>query len=268
MPRRGVSDAELHARAVRAARRMVSRAAWRDLVLGLIVGVSALIGSFAGPVDLPTRVNHEISPLTGDQVTTFLDATDGVRLGALYITAIGTGLRQGELLALRWSDVDLDSGLLAVRYTLQIPTRDLAEPKTDRARRTLRLPGAVVDGLRAHRTRQLSERIAAGSRWVDLDYVFATRQGRPLMARNVLRDLHRYLKAAGLPRQRFHDLRHAYATLLLEDGEELGVISRTLGHSQISTTADVYAHLTPAMLDRTAARMDVVLTRRKGVART
>ena len=90
--------------------------------------------------------------------------------------------------------------------------------------------------------------------------------GRPLMARNVLRSLHGHLKRAGLPRQRFLDLRHAYATLLLEDGEELGVISRTLGHSQIATTADVYAHLTPAMLERTAARMDDVLTRRKRVA--
>ena len=86
------------------------------------------------------------------------------------------------------------------------------------------------------------------------------------MARNVLRSLHAHLERAGLPRQRFHDLRHAYATLLLEDGEELGVISRTLGHSQIATTADVYAHLTPAMLERTAARMDGVLTRRKRVA--
>jgi integrase len=99
-----------------------------------------------------------------------------------------------------------------------------------------------------------------------MDYVFATRHGRPLMARNVLRGLHRHLERAGLRRQRFHDLRHAYATLLLEDGEDLGVISRTLGHSQIATTADIYTHLTPAMLERTALRMDGVLARRKGAA--
>lgn len=78
-----------------------------------------------------------------------------------------------------------------------------------------------------------------------------------------MRTLHNDLERAGLQRQRFHDLRHAYATLLLERGEELGVISRMLGHSQISTTADVYAHLTPAMLDRTADRMEGILTGRK-----
>jgi integrase len=236
------------------------------IALGQALKSGQVVRNVALLVDAPSKAQHEISPLSADQVATFLDVLDQVRLRALYITAIGTGLRQGELLALRWCDVDLDSGLLAVRYTLQISTRELAEPKTDRARRTLRLPVAVVEALREHRTRQLSERIAAGSRWVELDHVFATRQGRPLMARNVLRDFHRHLETAGLPRQRFHDLRHSYATLLLENGEELGVISRTLGHSQISTTADVYAHLTPAMLDRTAARMNGVLTRRKRAA--
>lgn len=235
------------------------------IALGQALKSGLVVRNVAALVDAPPKAEHEISPLTADQVATFLDANAiaSVRLRALYITAIGTGLRQGELLGLRWSDVDLDTGMLSIRHTLQIRTRELSEPKTDRARRTVRLASVVIEGLREHRTRQLSERLVAGSRWADLGYVFATRQGRPLMARNVLRDLHRHLEVAGLPRQRFHDLRHAYATLLLEDGEELGVISRTLGHSQIGTTADVYAHLTPAMLERTAARMDGVLTRRK-----
>jgi integrase len=152
---------------------------------------------------------------------------------------------------------------LGFRVTLH--TRELVEPKTDRSRRTLRLPAMVAEALREHRRAQLEERIAAGSRWVDRDFVFATRQGRPLMARNVLRELHAHLERADLPRQRFHDLRHFYATALLEDGEELAVISRTLGHANIATTANIYAHLTPAMLDRTAARMDDVLTRKRAV---
>ncbi len=142
---------------------------------------------------------------------------------------------------------------MTVRYSLSRGTRTLAEPKTERSRRTLRIPGAVVDALREHRRRQLEERIAAGPRWVDEGYVFATHQGRSLMARNV---------------QGFHGLRHCYATLMLEDGEELAVVSRTLGHSQLATTADVYAHLNPAMLERTAARMDGVLTpSQEGVGR-
>lgn len=155
-----------------------------------------------------------------------------------------------------------------MRHTLSLESRTLVEPKTDRARRTLRLPAEVREALREHRRAQVAERLAAGIRWEDHGYVFATRLGRPLMARNVLRALHEHLEGAGLPHQRFHDLRHAYATLLLEDGEELAVISRTLGHATISTTANVYAHLTPAMQERTAARMDGVLTLRKRAAGT
>ena len=92
--------------------------------------------------------------------------------------------------------------------------------------------------------------------------MFASAIGTPLDSRNVTHALQDALARAGLPRQRFHDRRHAYATLMLEDGEELAVISRSLGHATISTTADVYAHLTPAMLERSAARMDAILGRR------
>ena len=169
-------------------------------------------------------------------MATLLQSIEGDRLEALYVAAIGLGLRQGELLGLRWSDLDLDSGTLTVRSSLSRETRILAEPKTERSRRTLRIPGAVNDALRDHRRRQLEDRIAAGSRWVENDYVFTTHQGRPLMARNVLRYLHARLAEADLPRQRFHDLRHCYATLMLEDGEELAVVSRSLGHSQLATT--------------------------------
>ena len=116
--------------------------------------------------------------------------------------------------------------------------------------------------LRGHRVRQLEERLAAGSRWHDGDFVFPSSTGTPLEAGNVTHALQNALRRAGLPGQRFHDLRHAYATLMLEDGEELTVISRSLGHSNLSSTADVYAHLTPAMLDRSAARMDAILGRR------
>jgi integrase len=167
-------------------------------------------------------------------------------------------MRQGELLGLRWRDVDLERGWLAVRYALRQGTRELAEPKTERARRTLRLGTDAVLVLREQRRRQGT---------IDPDaFVFATRSGRPLSSRNVTRDLQTALARVGLPRQRFHDLRHACATLLLEDGEELAVVSRILGHADLSTTADVYAHLTPSMLERSAARMDSILARRTDAA--
>lgn len=202
-------------------------------------------------------------PSDGFRPRTLIDTTAGDRLGALWATAIAAGLRQGELLALRWSDVDLEAATLSVRYTLRRGTRELAEPKTDRARRTLRLGGEAVTALRDHRRRQLEERLAAARRWHDDGYVFASGTGTALDARNVIRALAVALERAGLPSQRFHDLRHCYATLLLEHGEELAVVSRTLGHADLSTTADIYAHLTPAMLERTARRKDEILGARR-----
>jgi integrase len=171
-------------------------------------------------------------------------------------------MRQGELFALRWSDINLDARTLNVRHTLRRGTRTLAEPKTERARRTLRIGADVAAILREHRLRQLEERLAAGSLWHDGDFVFASSVGTPLDSQNVTHALQDALRRAGLRRQPFHDLRQAYATLLLEAGEDLAVISRSLGHANFSTTADVYAHLTPAMLERSAARMDAILGRR------
>jgi integrase len=196
----------------------------------------------------------------------FLDAVADDRLAGLYGLAIATGMRQGELLGLRWSDIDLDAGALTVRHTLQRRSRELAKPKTERARRTLAIGSGAVAALREQRRRQLVERVAAGRSWADRDLVFTTRTGGALDSRNVTKALQTALRRAGLPHQRFHDLRHAYATLMLEDGEELVVVSRSLGHSDLSTTADVYAHLTNRMQERAAARMDSILGSRKGSA--
>ena len=154
-------------------------------------------------------------------------------------------------LALRWSDVDLERGELTVRHTLGRFTRELAPTKTDRSRRTLRLPAQVVAALSAHRARQAVVPLSG--------LVFTTSAGTPLHATNVTLGLQRTLRRLGLPHRRFHDLRHSFATLALEAGEDLAVVSRALGHTSVATTADVYGHWTPAMADRLAARMDAVL---------
>jgi integrase len=232
------------------------------IALGRALKSGIVLRNVATLVDPPAKARREPHPLTADQARAFLDATRDDRLGPLYVLALATGLRQGELLALRWSDVDADAGVLTVSHTLERRSRTLAEPKTDRGRRTLRLGGEAVAAIRANRARQLEERLAAGQRWRDGGFVFATPIGTPLDSRNLTRAFQAALSRLGLPRQRFHDLRHAYATLLIEDGEELGIVSRTLGHADLATTADVYAHLTPAMLHRTAARMDTILARR------
>lgn len=202
-------------------------------------------------LDAPPKVRHEFKPLSRAEMTRLIAGIRGDPLEALIITALGTGLRQGELLALRWDDVDLERGELVVRHTLQRGTLTLAEPKTERARRVLRLPRRVTSALRDHRGRQTVVPLSG--------LIFAKADGTPLHSRSVTQRLQRNLRRLGLPHQRFHDLRHAFATVMIESGEDLGVLSRILGHADLSTTADVYAHLTPAMLARAAERIDGIL---------
>jgi integrase len=231
------------------------------IALGEAFRSKRVVRNVALEVRAPRASQRERTPLTLAQVGTFLRSVAGDRLEALYMTAIGLGLRQGELLALRWGDVNVDAGTLTVRHPRNSRTGALAEPKTERSRRTLRLGAELANALREHRRRQIEERLAAGSRWHDEDYIFATPAGRSLDAANVTHRFHAALTAAGLRRQRFHELRHCCATLRLEQGEELAVVSRILGHASITTTANVDGHLTDAMLGRAADRTDVVLGR-------
>lgn len=232
------------------------------VVLRVALGVARKQGkvarNVAALVDPPRAVRYDRQPLSADQVAELRTAIRGHRLEALILTALGTGARQGELLALAWRDVDLDAGTVAIRRTLQVGSRELTEPKTDRSRRSLHLPLSVQGALRRHQVRQAGEREAAKV-WDARGFVFATRAGAPLDSRNVTTDLQAILAGAGLPKQRFHDLRHAYATLLLEAGADLYEVSRGLGHASIATTANVYAHVTDQMRRGIAARMDVIL---------
>ena len=180
---------------------------------------------------------------------------------ALWITALGTGCRQGELLALRWEDVDLVAGRLRVRSTLARVDGKLVllEPKTERSRRTVMLPEVVVGALQAHRTRQKMERLVAGSRWVDSGHVFTTTIGTPLEAAVVTRAFQRALARAGLPKSRFHDLRHAAATFALSQGFTLEDVKNLLGHSSIVLTSNTYGHVLEQRQRQVARGMDTVL---------
>lgn len=135
-----------------------------------------------------------------------------------------------------------------------------AEPKTAGNRRTISMPEIVGRALREHRVRQLQERLLAGSRWQEHGLVFTSTIGTPLEPRNMVRHFHQVLRQAGLPRFRFHDLRHTAATLLLAQGVELRVVMEVLRHSQISTTADLYAHVVRLLLQDAAAKMDAILS--------
>ena len=215
-------------------------------------------------VDPPRVPRREVHPFDPEEAAAFIAAIRGDRLEALYVTALGTGLRQGELLGLAWRDLDLDAGTLRVRQALQRNRSGLVlvEPKSASSHRTVALPAIVVDGLRRHRVRQLEERLAAGGRWPDdpRDLVFLSTTGTPLEGVNVTRRFQALLAEAELPRQRFHDLRHACATLLLAQGVAPRVVMETLGHSQISLTMNTYSHVVPSMARHAADRMDAALT--------
>jgi integrase len=210
----------------------------------------------------PRAPRREMTALTPDQVGSLLSAARGDRLEALYVVAVTTGMRQGELLALRWASVDLAAATVTVHSTLVEKTGgfDFAEPKSARSRRQIALTAIAVAAVRRHRAAQLAERLRAGTSWTDHDLVFASDAGGPLNGSNILqRSFYPLLRRAGLPRVRFHDLRHSAATLMLSRSVPLKIVSEILGHSQISITADTYMHVTPGMQREAAAAVDAAL---------
>jgi integrase len=213
-------------------------------------------------VDKPTAIYREIDPSTPAEIDRFLDAVAGDRYGPLYAFAIGSGCRQSEILGLRWQDLDLEAGTLRIAGQLS-RSRELAEVKTERGRRAFGLPELALYALRAERVQQARQRLKAGSRWMDNDYVFTTNVGRPVSWRSLDAAFVRAQTRAGVRRQRFHDMRHGFATLLLDAGEEIAVISKVLGHADYSTTVDVYSHLTRERSRVAAARIDGLLKRRE-----
>jgi integrase len=210
----------------------------------------------------PPKVERkQIHPFTPEESRAFLEAVKGDRLEALYSVALAIGLREGEALALRWSDVDFDNGTLAIRHTLQKSIEGapiLAEPKTDRSRRTIKLPAVAVAALLRHRALQTEERREC-ERWQDHDLVFTSPIGTALDPSNLIKQFHAILRAADLRQIRFHDLRHTAATLLLAQGVHPRLVMDLLGHSQISLTLDTYSHVIPQMREQVADQMDAIL---------
>jgi integrase len=249
----------LQPRSVRQIRAILRRALGQALKQGLVHVNAAQL------VDPPRVEHHEIRPLTPAQARQFLDGIRGDRNEALYSVALALGLRRGEALGLQWADIDLDAGTLTVRRSLQRVARELrfVEPKTSKSRRTIALPRFAIDALRAHRVRQLEERMRLGDVYQDQGLVFARPDGHALNDAGVTHGLQRTLKRLDLPRQRFHDLRHGAASLMRAQGADLKVISSTLGHSTIGITADLYTHLFPEVSREAADRMDAMLGGRK-----
>lgn len=218
----------------------------------------------AALADPPRIQEREVRPLTPTDARALLAAVSGDRLEALFTVALACGLRQGEALGLRWPDVDLGIGAVTVRRSLQRIAREwqFVPPKTRRSRRTLPLPPPVVRALREHRTRQLKERLIAGRAWEGKEWeelVFSDELGRPLSGHHVLRRFKALLTEAGLPAMRYHDLRHGAASLMAVQGVPPRVAMELLGHAQISTTMEIYAHVAPELQRDAAERMTEAL---------
>lgn len=225
--------------------------------LGQAVRWRLAIVNVAALVDPPQVVRKEMIALSPEQVRRMLEAARGERMEALFAVAVTAGLRRGELMALRWSEVDLDSGSIRVVGSLARARKagqSITNPKTARSRRRVELTAIAVEALVRHRVQQARERLAAGPFWQERDLVFANLRGGFLDVKDVYGAYRRILDQGGLPRTRFHDLRHTAATLMLSRGVHPKVASEMLGHSTVAITLDLYSHVTETM-QREAARV-------------
>ncbi|HEY7053539.1 MAG TPA: tyrosine-type recombinase/integrase [Mycobacterium sp.] len=195
-------------------------------------------------VKRPAVARQEANYLPAADVTRLLDAARGLRYYVAVLLMASTGLRRGEVSGLRWSDVDLDKGELRVRHTLSRVDGELVltEPKTERSRRRVPLHAGVVAQLKAWRTQQLQERLAAGDQWTDTGVVFATEFGTMVDPRNLLRTVELAAAKAGIEDVGAHTMRHSAAIAWLESGVHIKAAADLLGHSSISITGDLYGH--------------------------
>jgi len=208
---------------------------------------------------------EEIRPLSRKQTDTFLEGTSGDRFEALYVLAIHTGLRQGELLGFCWEDVDLDTRTLSVKRTLSGGEGSrpvFGTPKTAKSRRTVGLTGTAVETLERHRVAQEEERSRLGPLWHNTGLVFRSTTSTPVNRHNLMnRSFKPLLEKAGLPQStRFHDLRHTAASLLFSQGTHPKLVQEALGHSTIAVTMDVYSHMIPSMGDQVVRAMEDALS--------
>lgn len=226
---RGLSDSTV--RTVYTVARLALDGAVRDGLLG---------ANPAASVPRPREAAH----LDPDAVTALLRAAETSRYHPALVLIAGTGLRRGEALALRWSDVDLDAATLAVRGTVARVAGQLrtSAPKTDRSRRIVPLHPGVVALLKRHKAAQAEERLRAANAWTDSGLVFTTELGRPVEPRNLLRVVESAARRAGVDGIGVHTLRHSAATAWLDGGAHIKAVADLLGHSSIAVTGDIYGH--------------------------
>lgn len=199
---------------------------------------------------------RKIEIFSDEEINTLKIVLKDHRLKFLILLALGTGLRQGELLGLKWVDIDIDNKQLKVERSIKqvsIISSDetrkyktiVQSPKTKNSIRTVPIPSNLIVALKEHKKFQKQEKLKCGNFYNDTDYVFTTETGKTMNARNVTKSYERLLKKAKIPYKKFHSLRHTYATKLFEVNVPLKTVQMLLGHSDISITANIYTHVMP-----------------------
>jgi integrase len=225
------------------------------------VRLRLVVRNVAEDVDPPKVPHREMKSWNEEQARYFLSLLEGEYYGPLLLVDLATGLRRGELLALRWQDIDLEQGYLRVRQALtEVKGKvEIGPPKTKSALRELLLPPEVVSVLHEHLKRQVELRLACGAAWQDRGLIFSTPDGAPIHPRNFYRRFIYLIARSELPRITLHGLRHTFASLVYGRTKDMLAVSRALGHASPSTTANIYAHLLPDAERKTAEAIGGVL---------
>jgi len=245
----------LSARSVVYHHRILSKA------LGYAVKMGVVVRNVADVVQPPRVQRVTMSTLSSEEATRFLDAARETDYYVYLATLLYTGLRRGELLALRWRNLDLDSGTLTVvetAYKLGNGEYRIKEPKTPQSRRNVTLPISLVELFKVYRADQELLRIQLGISLNADDFVFIRPDGSPINPNAITLAFRRIIKRAGLRRIRLHDLRHTHATLMLKAGVHPKVVSERLGHANIGITLDIYSHVLPGLQEAAAEKFDKI----------
>jgi len=261
----GLSDKELSARTVRFTHSVLT-SAFKQAVRWRILAHNP-----CNAVELPRKTSSEMQSLTPSEAALFLKEAASDRWSALFVLALATGLRPSEYLGLKWADVDLEQGVINVQRSLHWRSYRsgdwyFGEPKTPRSRRRIPLPVSVSRALIEHRRHQGEERLKAGPEYKNLDLVFASGEGQPLIRLNIVQKHFKpILERAKLPATlRLYDLRHSCATLLLAANENPKVVSERLGHASITLTMDTYSHVLPDMQQGASDKLEQMLFSKTG----